>query len=214
MWHRSSLTATFLVLTCTLALAKDKKKTLLPADILKAHTVYVMIDPMAGVDVQEPTVNNDARRDVENAFVKWGRLDPVQDRSLADLIVVVRKGHSRFVEPTISGTPINNPPMVTGENSPTRTSVAGRTGNPGYPGDASNGQAPSSRPYPQTEVGPTQDMFVVYRATPSQPSDNPLDRPPVWRFNAKDALEAPEVPAVVAFQKLVDESDKQLAAHP
>jgi len=76
--------------------------------------------------------------------------------------------------------------------SQTGISVAGRSGNPGFPGDASNGQPPSSVPYPQTELGPTQDMFVVYRGT----SFDPLDAPPVWRHSAKDALAAPDVPAL------------------
>jgi hypothetical protein len=30
--------------------AKDKKKAPLPEDVLKAHTVWVIVDPTAGVD--------------------------------------------------------------------------------------------------------------------------------------------------------------------
>lgn len=210
MLHRSSLAVSVLLISCLVADGKDKKKVVLPADVLRAHTVLIMVDPQAGVDVQNPNANNDARRDVENALVKWGRLDPVKDAYTADLIITVRKGHGKIAEPSIDGTPINNIPPVMGQASQTGISVAGRSGNPGFPGDASNGQSPSSGPSPQTELGPTQDMFAVYRGTPL----NPLDAPAVWRFTAKNALASPDVPAVEAFRKLVAESEKQLAANP
>jgi len=210
MLRRSSLTISVLLLSCVVAAGKDKKKVLLPADVLRAHTVLVMVDPQAGVDVQDPNANNDARRDVENALVKWGRLDPVKDAYTADLIITVRKGHGKMAEPAIGRTPINNTPPVMVQPGQTGISVAGRSGNPGFPGDASNGQSPSSRPSSQTELGPTQDMFVVYRGTPF----TPLDAPAVWRYSAKDALASPDVPAVEAFRKLVAESEKQLATNP
>lgn len=210
MLHRSSLTLSVLLLSCFAVAGKDKKKVLLPADVLRAHTVLVMVDPQAGVDVQDPNANRNARRDVENALVKWGRLDPVEDTYTADLIITVRKGHGKMAEPTIGGTPINNTPPVMVQSSQRGISVAGRSENPGFPGDASNGQSPSLGPSPQTELGPTQDMFVVYRGTPL----NPLDAPAVWRFTAKDALASPDVPAVEAFRKLVAESEKQLSSNP
>jgi hypothetical protein len=56
-------------------------------------------------------------------------------------------------------------------------------------------------------------MFVLYRGS-TNPDWSPLDAPPVWRYSGKDALDAPSVPAVEAFRKLVAESDKQLASHP
>jgi hypothetical protein len=210
MLHRTSLTVSVLFVSCFVAAGKDKKKVLLPADILRAHSVLVMVDPNAGVDPQHPNTNNDARRDVENALVKWGRLDPVKDAYTADLIITVRRGQGKIAEPTIGGTPINNTPPVMVQPSQTGISAAGRSGNPGFPGDASNGQSPSSRPYPQMEAGGTQDMFVVYRGTPL----NPLDAPAVWRYSAKDALASPDVPAVEVFRKLVAESEKQLANNP
>lgn len=203
MLHRRSLTVFFLFVSCFVAAGKDKKKMLLPADVLRAHTVLVMVDPNAGVDIQHPNTNNDARRDVENALVKWGRLDPVKDAYTADLIITVRRGQGKIAEPTIGGTPINNTPPVMVQPSQTGISAAGRSGNPGFPGDASNGQSPAPRPYPQMEAGATQDMFVVYRGTPL----NPLDAPAVWRYTAKDALASPDVPAVEVFRKLVAESE-------
>jgi hypothetical protein len=89
MVHRSRLTLALLLLSCNVAVCKDKKKAVLPPDVLRAHTVFVMIDRHAGIDIDEPDANNEARRNVENAFVKWGRLDPVADSNTADLIVVI-----------------------------------------------------------------------------------------------------------------------------
>jgi hypothetical protein len=201
MPQRVYLTLSLLLLTSSFAGAKDKKKVVLPADVLKAHTVFVMVDPQAGIDIAEPTVNNDARRDVENALLRWGRLDPIQDEHAADLIITVRRGHDKTVDPTIGGTRINNTPGMGQSN---------RAGGPGFPGDASNGQPPSSQPYPQTEIGATQDVLVVYRGM----TEHPLDAPAVWRYQAKDGLESPDVPAVEVFRKLVAESEKQAATHP
>jgi hypothetical protein len=57
-------------------------------------------------------------------------------------------------------------------------------------------------------------MFVVYRGKKDDPSLSPLEAPSVWRYSGKNVLEAPSVPAVEAFHKLVVESEKQLASHP
>jgi hypothetical protein len=210
MPYRRSLTVSVLLLYCLAGAGKDKKKVLLTADVLRAHTVLVMVDPDAGVDAQDPNANRNARRDVETALVKWGRLDPVSDAYTADLIITVRKGHDKVAEPTIGGTPINRIPPGTVQTSDGGIRGAGRSGNPGFPGDASNRQSTSSNPYPQVEIGPSQDTFVVYRGTPF----NSLDAPPVWRYTAKDALEPPGVPAVEVFRKLIEESEKQLAGKP
>jgi hypothetical protein len=212
MRNRRSLTVSVLLLSCLVASGKNKKQIVLPADILKAHTVFVMVAPQAGVEVQDPNGDSNARRDVENALVKWGRLDPVIDEHLADLVITVRKGHGKMAEQTIAGTPINNPPIMV-RPSETGITAGGRSGSSGIPGDVSNGEPPSSRPSPQTQVGPTQDMFTVYRGNRPDPL-NPLDLPPVWRYTAKDALASPDVPAVEEFRKVVTESEKQLASHP
>jgi hypothetical protein len=62
MLHRSSLTISLLLLSCCVAAGKDKKKVLLTADVLRAHTVLVMVDPQAGVDAQHPNANMPNRR--------------------------------------------------------------------------------------------------------------------------------------------------------
>lgn len=200
MPYRSSLTLSILFLSCLVAVAKDKKKVPIPVDVLQDHTVWVIVDPGAGVDVKDPNANVIARADVENALRKWGRLEPVADASTADLIITVRKGRGKLVEPTIAGTPINNPPPVIMQPSDSGINAAGRVG-----------PQPSLDPHPQMEVGGAQDMFVVYRSTLGQSVDDSLDSPPVWRYSAKDALASPGVPAVDAFRKVIAESEKALA---
>lgn len=56
------------------------------------------------------------------------------------------------------------------------------------------------------EVGPSGDMFSVYRANMS----DPLDSPPVWRYIKKDCLRviATQVPAVEEFRKAIAEAEK------
>jgi hypothetical protein len=213
---RKILAVTTIILCSALAPAKDKKKAILPADVLRARTVLVIVDPTAGVDVRDPNANRDARANVEKALDQWGRFTLVQDGLTADLVITVRKGNGKLVQPTIGGTPINGTPPVSGgtSSSPTQTTTrAGVRWGTGNPNDPSNAGTQPSTPEPQIEAGSPQDMFVVYRGS-TNPNWSPLDTPPVWRYSHKDALESPSVPAVEVFRKLVAESDKQLASHP
>jgi hypothetical protein len=211
---RKLLALTAIVL-CS-ALASAKKKTVLPADVLRARTVLVIVDPSAGVDMRDPNVNRVARQDVEKALDQWGRFTLVQDGLTADLVVMVRKGNGKLVQQTIGGTPINGTPPVSGGSTTTPTQSTTRAGvrlGSGIPNDPSSAGNQPSTPGPQLEAGSPQDMFVVYRGSTSS-NWSPLDAPPVWRYSAKDALESPSVPAVEVFRKLVAESEKQLASHP
>jgi hypothetical protein len=210
---RKPLAVAAIILCSTLASAK--KKEVLPADVLRARTVVVIVDPTAGVDVRDPNANRAARADVEKALNQWGRFTLVQEGSDADLVITIRKGNGKLVQQTIGGTPINGLPPVSGSSTTSPTESTARGGvrwghNPNDPSDAGTGP---SNPQPQLEAGSTQDMFVVYRGS-DDPNRNPLDSPPVWRYSSKGALESPEVPAVEAFRKLVAESEKQLASHP
>ena len=206
------------IMCCTFAPAKDKKKVLLPADVLLARTVLVVVDPTAGVDMQDPNANRLARVDVEQALDKWGRFTLVQEGFTADLIIMVRKGNGRVVQPTIGGTPGNGiPPVSAGSTtspSQTTTQAGVRWGTSGIPNDPSSAGTQPATPQPQIEAGPSQDMFVVYRGGKGDSNLSPLDAPAVWRYTAKDALESPSVPAVEAFRKVIAESEKQLAATP
>ena len=215
-----------LLLSSPLAPAKDKKKAPLPEDVLKAHTVWVIVDPSAGVDIKAPNANRIARTDVEKALVRWGRLEPVTNADMADLIIVVRKGNGKIANGTIGGTPVNTPPPVIvqstdsdihaaggtrGARIPDRTPDASSSSDASFPdaGPSAN-TGYSAKASPQAEIGQSQDMFVVYRSR----AVNALDAPPVWRYIAKDALDSPGVPAVEVFRTLIAQSEKQLAKTP
>jgi hypothetical protein len=203
MLHRRSLTISVLLMSCLVATAKDKKKGLLPPDVLRAHTVLVLVDPSAGTDLQNPNANRTAQEYVEKALMEWGRFSLALDAQTADLIITVRKGSGKIAQPTLGGIPNNNRPVVL-EPTDSGGRVAVQPGSP-----------PPSDPQPQVEVGQSQDMFVLYRCTTKDdPNWNPLDAPPVWRYTAKDALQSPGVPAVEVFRKLIADSEKQLAATP
>ncbi len=216
------LTLVVLLLSSLAAYGKDKKKAPLPEDILKAHTAWVVVDPTAGVDIDDPNANRIARADVEKALVKWGRLEPVTNAEMADLIITVRKGHSKIADGTLGGTQVNRPPPFIVQSTDSSIHAAGGTrggGMPDNPVDASTSGAPATdsaypgnpgRPSPQAEIGATQDMFVVYRSRAA----NALNAPPVWRYSAKDALQSPNVPAVEEFRALIAQSEKQLTGKP
>ena len=197
-----------LAMCCLVAAGKDKKKILLPADVLEAKTVLVVIDPDAGVSPDSPNANRTAQEDVEKALMKWGRFELATEVSTADLVITIRKGNGKIAQPTIGGIPNNNRPIIF---QPTDSGgrVGGSRGTPPTAGDPTAPQNPES-PTPHVEVGSANDMFVVYRGK----RDNPLDAPSVWRYGAKGGLNSPEVPAVDAFRKLIAEAEKQQASNP
>jgi hypothetical protein len=105
MWTLANIVLSLVLLPTLLAAANDNKKTSFPAYVLNARTVLVLTDPEAGIAVDAPLVNKTAQDDVEKALMKWGRLTPVQDTQTADLIVLLRKGNGKVVQPTIRGIP-------------------------------------------------------------------------------------------------------------
>jgi len=201
MFIRIRLVAAVLVLSTSLAFAGDDKKPVLPVYVLRAETVFVLIDPDAGTSPSSPMANQQARDDVEKALMKWGRFRMAMNAGVADLVVIVRKGSGKIVQPTIGGLPTNDRPVIV---QPTDNGgrIGGQRGRP--PG--STDPAPQdTHPAPQIEAGMSDDMFVVYHGG----EGNPLDGPPVWRYAAKDALKSPSVPAVAEFRKAIEEAEKQ-----
>jgi hypothetical protein len=203
-----SIALSLLLICCIAAAGKDKKKILLPDDVLQAETALVVIDPDAGMAIDAPNANRTAQDAVEKALMNWGRFRLVLDVSNADLVIVVRKGNGKIAQPTIGGLPNNSRPVIV---QPTSSGgrVGGSAGTP-MPGDPTGSQTPS--PAPQVEVGAADDVFAVYRGK----REDALNAPPVWRYIQKDALRSPDLPAVDAFRKLVIEAEKQRAAnqHP
>jgi hypothetical protein len=195
------------LLLCSLVAAgKDKKKIILPADVLKAETVLVVIEPDAGEPMDAPMANRTARNDVETAIMNWGRFRLALNASDADLIISVRKGSGKVAEPTIGGIPDDRPVILDPSQSGPR--VGGQKGSP--PPLSQPNASPQQGPHPQVEMGQSDDMFAVYRGK----RENPLDSPPVWRYSAHDALRSPGVPAVDAFRKAILEAEKQQAVNP
>ena len=207
MAYRRGLALSVVFLICLFASAKDKKKVPLPVDVLSAHTAWVIVDPHAGVDVGDPLGNRHALDAVNAALGRWGRITPVTDPAQADLIIVIRKGTGKMVDETVGGTPMNAPPVVIGQRTPDGGfNGTGRVGPP---------YQRQSDPHPQMEVTDPDDTFAVYRGNPvynqDPTKDDPLGYPPVWRYTAKHALQAPGVPAVDQFRKAIAESEKLIA---
>jgi hypothetical protein len=192
-------------------LAKSKGDKVLPPYILTAHTVAVIIDPSAGIDPEDPRANEVARKDVETALLNWGRFVPVMSTEGADLVIVIRKGHGRLVDSTISDPGQNNRPgaINPGNNG---AGIGAQDGRPqpigsGVPNGI--GQVPQSQsPRPQMEVGGSDDSFVVLDGKVARP----LDGSPGWRYLGQDGLRPHNVPAVDEFRKAVDAADKAAAA--
>jgi hypothetical protein len=205
--YQNRLVFLTLLVCCLPALSKDKKKVILPADVLRAQTVLVVIDPLAGVAIDAPNANNIARNDVENALMNWGRFTLANDVSTADLVICIRKGHGKIAEGTIGGIPNNNRPAIL---QPTDGGIrtGASQGTPSLPGDPT-APAPAN-PRPQVEGAQPDDGFAVYRGKRA----DVLDEAPVWRYRGKDGLESPGVPAVEAFRKLIAEAEKQQAGTP
>jgi hypothetical protein len=191
----------FLLFSVALGIAADDKKPALPLYVLRAQTVFVMIDPDAGTSPASPTANQKARDEVEKALMKWGRFRLVMQPGEADLIVVVRKGSGKVVQPTIGGLPTNDRPVIV---QPTDTGIR-LGGQKGRPAGSNDPAVQNPQPGPQVEVGAADDMLVVYHGG----AGNPLDGPAAWRYVDKNALKSPNVPAVAEFRKAIEEAEKQ-----
>jgi hypothetical protein len=198
---RLSLVLSLVLLFACLAPANKKKDTL-PAEVLAAQTVVVLVDPDAGMSTAAPLANRTAQEDVEKALANWGRLKPVLIGNTADLVITVRKGNGKIVQPTISGEPTNDrPAVVVPPDNGIHVGVQ-----QGRPPDSTQAPPGDTSPRLGGEVGPTEDTFLVYRGGTAGEA---LERAPVWRYVSKNALHSPDVPAVAEFRKAVEAAVKQ-----
>ena len=206
MPRRIALVLLIALLFSSMSFAKKKNKQELSNLVLNAHTVLVVIHPDAGEPVTNPTANRSARENVENALAKWGRFRLVMSPQTADLVIAVRKGHAGG--PTISNSPADDRPVILQPNDG-NVRIGAQQGRP--PGVSDPGLGPQNRgPHIQNEIGSSEDSFEVYLGG----VEYPLDAAPVWRYMAKNALDAPTVAAVSQFQKAIDESEKQRQKKP
>src|SRR5208337_580358 len=142
MNYRRTFVFSLLTICCLVAAGKDKKKVLLPADVLEAKSVLVVVDPDAGMSVDDPYANRKAQEDVEKALMNWGRFTMATNTFDADLIISVRKGNGKIAQPTIGGVPMNNRPVIF-EPTDSGGRIGGHTGNPPQAGDPTNSQPQS-----------------------------------------------------------------------
>jgi hypothetical protein len=203
----SRLSALFLLATL-LAVpgsAKDKKKSSLPEYVLRATTVRVVVDPDAGEPIDHPMANSIARENVEKALMEWGRLQLVMDGQESDLLISVRTGTGKMMQPGIKGGPIDNRPGV-GQSTDSSIRIGAQQGRPPLndPGMGPPNDPTQSGPHMSNGVGPSEDMFEVFRGS----GESPLDSPAIWRYTAKDCLRAPEVAAVEEFRKAIAAAEK------
>ena len=202
------MTARFsaLILLATLlalpANAKDKKKPSLPEYVLRATTVLVVVNPEAGEPLDQPMANATARDNVEKALMEWGRFRLVMDGAESDLVIAVRTGSGKMMQPTIKGGPIDSRPGV-GQSTDSSIRIGAQQGHPPPLSDPGI-DGPQNGPRISNEVGPSEDTFEVYRGG----VQNPLDAPAVWRYIAKDCLRAPKVSAVDEFRKAIADAEK------
>jgi hypothetical protein len=203
MLSRLSLLLSLVLLLACLALANSKKKDSLPAEVLDARTVVVLVDPDAGMSTSAPLANKTAQEDVEKALANWGRLKLVLTAgSNADLVITVRRGNGKIVQPTVSGEPTNDRPVaVVPSDNGIHIGVQ-----QGRPPDSRQSTPADTSPGLGGEVGPAEDTFLVYGGGSGSP---PLERAPVWRYVAKNGLRSPDVPAVAEFRKAVEAALKQ-----
>lgn len=192
------------VLLASTAPAKDKKKdkALFPPEILRARTAVVVIDPDAGEPLDEPYANANARTAVEKALMEWGRFDLLTQGQETDLIIVVRTGNGKAMRPSVRGGSIDQPP-IRGESTDSTIRIGAQHGQP-PPLQGQTLPDPIPGPHVGNEVGPSEDMFEVYRGN----IPNPLDSGPVWRYIGKKCLREPKVTAVEEFRKAIAEAEK------
>jgi len=198
-----SLVIYIAIAAATFSFANEKKKPALPATILNAQTVAVIIDPDAGVSTDAPLANKTAQDDVEKAFANWGRFKPTMSGMGPDLIVVIRKGNGKILQPTVhgGGSPNDEPVVIQPNDSGIR--IGGQKGKPVGTGQ---NDPEMGKPVPGATVGATEDSFAVFDGHATDPTNNA----PIWRYVRKNALHSHDVPAVGEFRKIVEETEKQL----
>jgi hypothetical protein len=206
MWTRAGkwiVVMALAIAAVSAAGAKKKEKMVLPAYVLKAQTVLVVILPEAGEPLNDITANRKAQEEVEKAFMKWGRYRLALDVDQADLVVGVRKGTGKVANPTINGGPVDSRPGTV-ETTDSQIRIGVQQGRPPSVTDPTGSNPPNDRVHPGMEAGAADDTFQVFQGGVRYP----LDNAPVWQLTAKDGLTPPTVAAVGEFRKAVEESEK------
>lgn len=176
------------VVVALMAMSADaKKKPSLPAELLKAKFVTVMIYPNGTENVRGNNVSFGADRralaNVETAIKKWGRWTVLSSEDQADIVIAVRKGRGPSESVGVPGT--TYPP-----------SIGVSTG---------------------VEVGPSEDMIAIYAAHRGAENsvwhrgDTPIDGVLLWRVIQSGALSGPEVPGIQQLRKQIEQAETEKA---
>jgi len=194
-----------IVVLASCVVAKKKEKQVLPDAVLRAQTVFVVIQPDAKEPPTEPNANLKAQKAVEEALLKWGKFRLALDNTTADIVISVQKGTGKAMSPTISGGPVDSRPVdVEGDASQIR--IMGQTGHPDT--TSTNDPNPNARAQTGTQAGGSEDVLRLFIGGGVE---YPLDYAPVWMYSRKDALKGPEMAAVAELKKVFEESERVAA---
>ena len=199
-------------LLLSLVFAQDKKASkanTLPAFVTDAHTVTVVVFPDASNPVNNPNANRDAQSNVEQALTKWGHFRLGVDPQTSDLVIAIRRSTGKGANTTIRGGGVNDRPVIL-EPSNDGIRIGGQQGRAPNTTWDPRATSPNDKPRVEASAGSSDDAFEVYRGN----QIFPLDSAPLWRFNGKDVLKSPNVPAVAAFRKAVEDALKQAKTPP
>lgn len=189
-------TAVLLGLAAPLALAKDKKKSNIPAAFNTAHYVYVQAEDG---DIMNPGLfpeDRDAISNVQEGLREWKRYDVTINRKDADLIFIVRRGRLTAAQ-SRDNVGAGNAPV--GGSFPNRNPAGPNNPNPGLGNDDSDRMGTAPGIGVRTELGPSDDLLRVFMRTP----DGKLSGP-VWAREMKDGLSAPSVTLLRVLRDAVD----------
>ena len=199
MVKRACAAALVLAVLCPL-MAKDKKKSTLPTQVLVARTVAIVTYPGTNPPLANPGENRSVESAVQDAIERWGRFHVTLDVQHADLVIAVRKGHAPG--PVLTGAQDRLPTTVdTDAPGTVRVGIERGTRHP----VSLTPEQPTDEPGVAKRVGPTEDLFEVYRGGVQYPLDNPA----VFRYAGKDALSRPSVKAVAKFRQAIEEAEKK-----
>lgn len=208
--RRLGVLALVVIFAGSLGIAKDKTKNSLPDYVLKARTVVVVLTPEPDRPLTDAVQDRIVQEDVEKAFVQWGRLQPVYNVQSADLVIAVRKGTGKSLNPTVSNVPPDGRSVVVAPAGRGGVMVGGQQGPPDLSNDPALGRPQTTQPQVGTEIRPSDDTFEVYRGG----VEYPLDSVPVWRYAGRGVLYSPNVPAVSHFREAIEKAEKNAMHQP
>jgi len=196
-----------IVVLASCVVAKKKEKQVLPDAVLRAQTVFVVIQPDAKEPLTEPNANLKAQKAVEEALMKWGKFRLALDTATADIVISVQKGIGKAMSPTISGGPVDSRPVdVEGDASQIR--IMGQKGHPDTTSISTNDPNLNARAQTGTQAGGSEDVLRLFIGGAVE---YPPDYAPVWMYSRKDALKGPEMAAVAELKKVFEESERVAA---